>query len=280
MIKFIKIISKSDDGIAFNMKKTGSNQWLDTFMDYRREGDWNDATDNLANTEFFKVDETGNYDFFVKYYEKTGNSVLDVTIEEAIPFKYQTPPKDNEWVVGVFWDSGNDDIVPHDIVGKTKEDSNTGELEDTELKSVGEFILGDNANGLHLDWNEQLAKIDTQLPNNDFVLKMYSQTKFEPCTTYKFNAKGDDEFRILIRPVNEPDNWMHITPIDHDHHNTWWQEAYNSPESYRFDIPEGNGEDYYVVAYLHQKGGDAHFDLTWNEFKAPFNPNLNYTYMV
>lgn len=79
--QFYRIKSDSNDGTRFFFRNAQTGQVLTTL-----NGDWrNRSTKNPEWTQVVKAPAGGQYDFFVQYYERTGASVIDVTLEEIQP---------------------------------------------------------------------------------------------------------------------------------------------------------------------------------------------------
>jgi hypothetical protein len=79
--KFYRITSQSDDGTRFLFKQPGTNQTVTEIG-----GDWRNRTTKQGPWSQMVVSgQGGAYDFYVQYYEKTGNSTINVQLEEVQP---------------------------------------------------------------------------------------------------------------------------------------------------------------------------------------------------
>lgn len=79
--KFYRLTSNSNDGTRFFFRDRSSGKTL-----VELDGDWRDRdTTSPAWTQTISVTQSGRYDFFVQYYERTGKSALDVKLERVDP---------------------------------------------------------------------------------------------------------------------------------------------------------------------------------------------------
>jgi uncharacterized protein YkwD len=77
--KFYRVTSRSDDGTRFYVKSATTQKKLANLG-----GDWkNRSVRDPAWRKTFTASAGGSYDFYVQYYENTGASVVDVTIEQV-----------------------------------------------------------------------------------------------------------------------------------------------------------------------------------------------------
>jgi hypothetical protein len=75
---FYQIRSASNDGTRFYFKNSRTGEVVKSF-----NGDWrNRSAKDKAWTQTIRVPQGGEYDFYVQYYERKGESVLDVSLEE------------------------------------------------------------------------------------------------------------------------------------------------------------------------------------------------------
>lgn len=79
--KFYRLSSRSDDGTRFFFRDAQTGKTLTTL-----EGDWRDRNSgNALWNQVVNVAQSGDYDFFVQYYEKTGRATVDVKLESFAP---------------------------------------------------------------------------------------------------------------------------------------------------------------------------------------------------
>ncbi|NJL23457.1 MAG: SH3 domain-containing protein [Leptolyngbyaceae cyanobacterium SM1_3_5] len=79
--KFYRLSSRSDDGTRFFFRDAQSGRTLTTL-----NGDWRDRnTRNSLWNQVVNVAQSGEYDFFVQYYENTGRATVDVKLESFAP---------------------------------------------------------------------------------------------------------------------------------------------------------------------------------------------------
>jgi len=81
--KLYKITTDSDDGTWFRLKNVQTGQWTGDSVVLGGDGaDWQErGVQRPARTIFFKVPETADYDFYVQYFEKAIDSIIDINIE-------------------------------------------------------------------------------------------------------------------------------------------------------------------------------------------------------
>ena len=90
--KTYKITTQSDDGTFFKLKNVRTNEW------FNPGGDWRDrSATEPAKTVQFKVNESGEYDFHIQYYDKTGFSIINVNLEETQQFPTNPQPQTSIW---------------------------------------------------------------------------------------------------------------------------------------------------------------------------------------
>jgi hypothetical protein len=77
--RFYKVSSDSNDGTRFFFRDRQSGETLTTLS-----GDWrNRSASDPEWSKFISVPKGGKYDFFVQYYEKSGQSTINVKLEEV-----------------------------------------------------------------------------------------------------------------------------------------------------------------------------------------------------
>ncbi|MEC4983518.1 MAG: PA14 domain-containing protein [Oscillatoria sp. PMC 1068.18] len=220
--------------IPVGMYLTGYHEYL-VFANDQDEGDLA-ANSSFRNIQLYENDE-----------------VLDLRDENS-----------NGWNAEIFhWDEQVDGEITPGIVYATKEG---GEVYPNFVAKFNLDGTDKNENGLTVDWGTNSPNNNPLLPHDNFVLKTFTEAKLNPGETYEFEARGDDKFRILVRPINEPDEWLHVTPSAALQNGSLaWQEVYGESQKYEFNVPEDSGEDFMVVAYLYEGSGDANFELSWKE---------------
>ncbi|NJO40188.1 MAG: SH3 domain-containing protein [Cyanobacteria bacterium CRU_2_1] len=79
--RFYKVTTKSNDGTRFYFKDYDTDKLMGELS-----GDWRDRdTSDAAWSQVISVSKTDQYKFFVQYYERTGKSAVNVTLEEVKP---------------------------------------------------------------------------------------------------------------------------------------------------------------------------------------------------
>ncbi len=245
--KLYKITTRSDDGTWFRLKNAQTGEWLGDSVVVSGDGaDWRDrsATD-APRTIFFKVPESGDYDFYIDYYEKGLASVVDVNIEEAKFF--QDPVNGGQWASTFFWwDRKNGNVPPGDFYAEASNRIGTVNL--------GSNIRNDGKPGISFDWGEVAPLGDVRLPDNNFAVRSFTQTFLESGVKYRARVRGDDGFQLLARRANTSE-WVYITPKDQ------WQQAYGAYQTVDFTVPT---TDWYDMHFHHyEERGATNFDLSW-----------------
>jgi len=79
--KYYQISTDSDDGVRFFFKDPATGQVIQEL-----EGDWRHRSifEPTAG-QLVQVQDTGEYDFYVHYYEAASASVVNITVEEVNP---------------------------------------------------------------------------------------------------------------------------------------------------------------------------------------------------
>lgn len=271
--KLYKVTTKSDDGTQFFLTKVGSattRKNLEQLGGWSN-GDWRDrGADEPAKTIYFKVPESGDYVFDVQYYEKGIGSKIDVTLEPHQPFPANTNTE-AEWHSEFFWwDRTKGDKPPVDF--STDRSNVIGSLDQ------GSNDLGGGKKGINFDWDSGLPKnkdnnIDDRLPGDYFAISSHTKAHFDAGKKYRFTVKGDDGFKLLAKnhdlPDNDPNKWVYITPKDQ------WQQSYGETV-YEFTLPENAPTGWYDLHFhFYEQGGDANFNLSWEEVKQQNNGGGN-----
>lgn len=84
--KFYRLSSRSDDGTRFFFRDAQTGKTLTTL-----DGNWQRNHGNALWNQVVKVSQSGNYDFFVQYYENTGRATVDVKLEAFAPIAQVVP---------------------------------------------------------------------------------------------------------------------------------------------------------------------------------------------
>lgn len=255
--KLYKITTRSDDGIWFRAKNVQTGQWTGGSVVVAGDGaDWRDRSTAMPpKTIFFKVPESGEYDFYVQYYEKTGGSIIDINIEEAKLF--QDPVNESQrWESTVFWwDRKLGNIPPGDfynsqnnLIGVVDQGSNT---------------RSDGKKGLKFsDVEYESLNNDERLPDDNYAIRSYTQTNLEAGVKYRAKVLADDGFQLLTKRTNT-NQWVYITPKDK------WEQAYGGTKV-DFEVSQDGLYDMYFNYY--EERGNAALDLSWEV--VPFNGRL------
>lgn len=267
-----KVTTKSDDGTRFLLKnvRTGEVNTIEQLGGWS-DGDWRVRSSvEPAKTIYFKVPEPGTYIFDVQYYEKAGDAKVDVTLEPHQPFPANTNTE-AEWHSEFFWwDRTKGDKPPVDF--STDRSNVIGSIDQ------GSNDLGGGKKGINFDWGSGLPKnkennIDDRLPGDYFAISSYTQAHFDAGKKYRFTVKGDDGFKLLAKntvlPDSDPNKWVYITPKDQ------WQQSYGETV-YEFTLPQTAPTGWYDLHFhFYEQGGDANFNLSWEEVKQQNNDGGN-----
>ncbi|MGK7901770.1 MAG: M23 family metallopeptidase [Hormoscilla sp.] len=109
----------------------------------------------------------------------------------------------------------------------------------------------DGKQGFSADWGR--GSPNSRIPDDFFMLEMWTQTEFEAGDTYRFQFRADDGYALATRPVNGG-NWSYITEWKFN------EDAYGG-KTIEF-TPTSDG-DHWVLAYFRERDGDAYFDVSW-----------------
>ena len=189
--------------------------------------------------------ETGEYDFYIDYYERTSDSAIDIQLEAAQTFN--DPAIGTEWNSKVFWwDRQNGNTPPTNF-------------HQTESNRIGTINLGsgtraDGKQGIAVDWGSAAPNDDIRLPDNNFAIRSYTQTHLEAGRKYQARVRGDDGFQLFAKHWITGE-WSYFTPQNQ------WQQAYGSHQTVEFTVPRDGWYDFHFHHY--EERGDAYFDLSW-----------------
>jgi murein DD-endopeptidase MepM/ murein hydrolase activator NlpD len=118
----------------------------------------------------------------------------------------------------------------------------------------GSNTRNDGKKGFIADWGS--GSPANSVPNDYFLLGLWTQADFQAGKTYEFSVRADDGFLVAALPVNG-NNWSLVTPWEE------WQQAYGSHQKYQW-TPNSSGK-YWILSYFYEAGGNAYLDLSWNE---------------
>ncbi|MEM8639921.1 MAG: S8 family serine peptidase [Cyanobacteria bacterium P01_G01_bin.54] len=247
-----KVTTQSDNGVWFRLRDPATGQWLDESIVEGGDGaDWRDRNAYEApRTIFFKVPATGEYDFYVDYYDKFSSSVVDFTVEEAQVFQDAVNPQ-AQWSSEVYWwDRKLGNQPPADLF------ANGGDASD----QIGTLNLGSNIRssdgkaGMTFDWSDAAVQNDVRLPDNNYAILATTQASLEAGRNYQMRVRGDDGFQLLARN-RATGQEVFITPENQ------WQQAYGAHQVVEFSVPSDGQYD--IEAQFYEERGDAYFDLAW-----------------
>ncbi|MGA9383107.1 MAG: S8 family serine peptidase [Phormidium sp.] len=255
--KLYKITTRSDDGIWFKLKNAQTGEWIGDSVVLAGDGaDWRDrGVSEPPRTIFFKVPESGNYDFYVQYYERAIGAVVDINIEEAKVFQ-DSVNESQRWESTVFWwDRKLGNVPPGDfynsqnnVIGVVDQGSNT---------------RSDGKKGIKFsDVEYESLNNDVRLPDDNYAIQSYTQTNLEAGVKYRAKVLADDGFQLLAKNANT-NEWVYITPKDQ------WQRAYGGT-TVDFEVSQNGLYDMYFNYY--EERGNAALDLSWEV--VPFTGKL------
>lgn len=253
-----KITTDSDDGTLFRLKNVQTGQWTGNSVVLDGDGaDWRDrGTAAPAKTIFFKVPQSGEYDFYVQYYEKTSGAVVDINIEEAKVFR-DSVDSSVHWNSTVFWwDRKLGNVPPGDFY--TNQSNIIGVVDQ------GPNIRNsDGKKGIKFSFPDfQSLNNDERLPDNNYAIRSYTQTNLEAGVKYRAKVRADDGFQLLAKRANT-NEWVYFTPKDR------WQQAYGGTKV-DFEVSQDGLYDMHFN-YYEERGGAA-LDFSWEV--VPFTGKL------
>ncbi|MGB0560902.1 MAG: S8 family serine peptidase [Spirulinaceae cyanobacterium] len=246
-----KVTTQSDDGVWFRLRDPATGQWLDESIVEGGDGaDWqNRSIYDAPRTIFFKVPATGEYDFYVDYYDDFSGSIVDFTVEEAEVFQDFVNPQ-TQWQSEVYWwDRKLGNQPPANLFANGGEASNQiGTID------LGNNIRSDGKAGLTFDWSDAAIQNDVRLPDNNYAILATTQATLEAGRNYQLRVRGDDGFQLLARNRANGQE-VFITPENQ------WQQAYGAHQVVEFSVPSDGQYD--IEAQFYEERGDAYFDLSW-----------------
>ncbi|MBW4493475.1 MAG: S8 family serine peptidase [Oscillatoria princeps RMCB-10] len=252
--KLYKITTRSDDGTWFTLRNVQTGNLIDNVVDGENGGYWNRG-EFADRTIFFKVPESGEYDFHVLFYEMTSAAKVDVNLEEVKPF--DTFPSGQEaanWKSNVFWwDRKSGKVPPADF--SSDPNNLIGAI------SQGANVRSDGKPGIAFDFSKSYQPLnnDINFPDDNYAIRSSTQAYLEAGVKYRARVRGDDGFKLMAKLANT-DEWVYITPKEQ------WQQAYGDPQQIEFTVPQSGTYDMYFDYY--EERGNAYFDLSWES--VPF----------
>lgn len=110
------------------------------------------------------------------------------------------------------------------------------------------------------------------IPRDNFALRSYTHASFEQGKEYEFNVNADDGYQLLAKR-HHTNEWFYITPK-----NQWKNDAHDGKTiSYTWD---GRSGDYDLHFHYYEAGGDARFNLDWNEVNGSWQQPISNYYVT
>ena len=168
-----------------------------------------------------------------------------------------------EWQGRVYkFDGNTDSPSPVDI------NENLDKNKDFEL--VGIVNLGSNIRenfdgryGINnANWEEGSVKGNSKLPEDNFLVKAYTEVYLEGGKTYEFEARGDDKYQIWLKNL-DTEEWSWVTTKDEWKSTVGMEKDTTIKNSYT--IPSNKGGRYYVGFFHYENDQEAYFGLNWKE---------------
>ena len=250
--KLYKIVTQSDDGVWFRLKNAKTREWVGDSVVLEDDGaDWRDRNvSDTPRTIFFKVPVTGEYDFYVDYYDKDAEAAIDFTVEEAQYFAEDVDPF-SEWHSTIYWwDRKSGERPAGDFFANGGDPSNL-----IGLVNLGSDIRADGKKGISVDWGDGPALGKESLPDNNFAIRSFTEENLEAGRQYQMRVKADDGFQLLAK--NKATNEVvYITPK-----NVWLPTTSGEEQVINFTVPRNGVYEIYFDTY--EERGNASFDLSW-----------------
>lgn len=262
-----RINTQSSDSVRFRLYDRQTNEWIGDNLAYQGDNaHWrNDgaSTTSPERTMFFKVPETGEYDFYVEARDGSGAFDIDIQVSAHQP-ESVTVDTNREWQSVVYWwdrrtnepGLGNTDLIPATDFFQWSEVSTNI----VETFSAGSNRQPNGQPGLRLNWEDRAINNDWSLPDNNFAILNNTKATLESGVFYQASVRADDGFQIWMNnpnlPADDPDRTVYVTPED------TWQYAYQAaPETFYFTVPET--AEYEVFAGFYEVWGNARLELDW-----------------
>jgi subtilisin family serine protease len=262
-----RINTQSSDSVRFRLYDRQTNEWIGDNLAYQGDNaHWrNDgaSTTSPERTIFFKVPETGEYDFYVEARDSSGAFDIDVQVSAHQP-ESVTVDTTQEWQSVVYWwdrRTNEPGLGYAELIPATDFFQWSGlSANEVETFSAGSNLQPNGQPGLRLDWEDRAINNDWSLPDNNFAILNQTQATLESGVFYQASVRADDGFQIWMDnpnlPVNDPDRTIYVTPED------TWQYAYQAaPETFYFTVPET--AEYEVFAGFYEVWGNARLELDW-----------------
>ncbi|MBV6624575.1 MAG: DUF4114 domain-containing protein [Rivularia sp. (in: Bacteria)] len=168
-----------------------------------------------------------------------------------IPSKYQqSSDTSKEWISDFYWWNGD---------GKPS----TEFYKDSNNK-FATLNLGSNSQdeekGIKFDWGEGSILNEDSLLKDNFAVRSYTQANFDQGKEYKVKVRADDGYQLFAKNITT-NEWVYITP-----ENEWKTDAYGAHKEIEFEVDESGVYD--VHFHYFEGGGDAYFDLSWEEINT------------
>ncbi len=130
--------------------------------------------------------------------------------------------------------------------------------------NFGSNTLSNGQKGFSGNWRKGSPK--SAIPDDNFVLELFTQANFEAGKKYTFNVTSDDGYWIAALPVDGGDLEVITEPGK-------FSEAYGG-NTHLF-TPDTT-EKYWIATIYYEQGGDAYFDLAWSaENEGENDSNIN-----
>ncbi|NEO54819.1 MAG: hypothetical protein F6K54_18065 [Okeania sp. SIO3B5] len=118
--------------------------------------------------------------------------------------------------------------------------------------NFGSNTLSNGQKGFSGNWGQGSPR--SAIPDDDFVLELFTQANFEAGKTYTFNVRADDGYWITSLPVDGGNTEVITDPRR-------FSKAYGG-NTHVF-TPDTTGK-YWIATIYYERGGDAYFDLAWS----------------
>jgi Domain of unknown function (DUF4114) len=123
--------------------------------------------------------------------------------------------------------------------------------------NLGSNTRSDARKGIKFELGNGSPQGDSKLLNDNFVVRSYTQANFEKGKIYKATVKADDGYQLFAKN-QATGEWVYFTP-----QNEWKTDAYGVGKEIEFQVFETSKYDLYFQYF--EAGGDAYFDLRWEE---------------
>ncbi|BAY20462.1 putative peptidase [Calothrix sp. NIES-2100] len=184
--KIYQVTTQSDDGTRFFLKNVANGQITNIAGDWRIRN-----VGESASTYFFNVAQSGDYDFYVQYYENLGGAAVNVDVKEA--------------PTNIQFDSSQGIFIDQNSSYRAEYYNN--------ISLSGTPTFTQNESNINHDWG--LGSPATGIGADNFSVRWTGKNYFQG-GLYNLISQADDGIRIFVDGVKVLDKWVDQPYIRND----------------------------------------------------------------